>query len=1104
MKHASYLKHLKFNPSLRNSLQAKYLRNPRLLVLLLLLITTFGAYSYVNLPRRLNPEIKIPYVVVSDVLPGASASDVESLITDPLEDAVGGLQNIDTFVSTSRDSISVVQIQFKTGTDADKAASDVKTAVDAVSLPADAQKVNVIKVDFEKFPVWTFSIKSKSGDIASLLAFSKELKDSLESVSTIDEVNVTGLEEQEIQILIKPETMSTYNFNPQTLLSQLSSANKSFPAGTVTTDNSNFTLSINPAASSINDIRSTKINLNGTVVDLSDIATVSERSKPAQSQSYVAKVGEKPEQSITFSIFKTSNADISKTVKDAKKVTDSLVSKYGDEFQIFSVTDISDQIDEQFTELIRDFILTVFLVFIALFIFLGIRQAIVASISIPLTFLISFIIMGIFGISLSFISFFSLLLALGLLVDDTIVVISAMTSYHRSGKFNPEQTALLVWRDFITPILTTTLTTVWAFVPLLLSSGIIGEFIKPIPIVVSSTLLASFFVAMFITLPVITYFLKPQMPRRVKVLISGVLVFILFAILMIVSPKTPILLPEIIILSLMIIVLYKLSDLYKKRVSKIVSPTFKKYHNYFDQGIISFEGLSIKYQLFIRRILSSKKSLRTTIVLVVIFSIFSYFLVPIGFVKSEFFPKTDTEQLSISVELPPGTNITTSKREALIIFDKLQKTKTVKTISLDLGSTVGDFGGSASSGSNSFLYTLVLDKKDSSKVAEEVRREFKDYSKGKFSVNEESGGPPAGADVQINLSGTDLGTLDTIANNIMQFLEKVPGVTNVDKSIKPGTSKIVFVPDKAKLSAEGISADQIGGVLRTFASGFKVSSVKFDTSSNKDTDLTIRMSSEAKSVESIGSILIPTVNGKQIPLISLGYLKLESSPTLITHEDAKRTISVKATVKKGYSVQTVNTNLEQVAKTLNLPTGYSWKTGGVNEENQKSVNSIFVAMILSVLLILATMVLQFQSFRKALIVILVIPLSISGVFIIFALTNTPLSFPALVGVLALFGIVVKNSILIVDKIQANEKTVMNFTEGIAEGAASRLEPIALTSMTAILGLIPISLSSPLWRGLGGAIIAGLIFSGTIMLFFIPVVYYLVFKSSKKVRTRRSS
>ena len=166
---------------------------------------------------------------------------------------------------------------------------------------------------------------------------------------------------------------------------------------------------------------------------------------------------------------------------------------------------------------------------------------------------------------------------------------------------------------------------------------------------------------------------------------------------------------------------------------------------------------------------------------------------------------------------------------------------------------------------------------------------------------------------------------------------------------------------------------------------------------------------------------------------------------------------------------------------------------------RESVQSILVAMVLSFILIIVTMVLQFSSFRKAFIVILVIPISISGVFIIFALTGTTLSFPALIGVLALFGIVVKNSILIVDKIQANEKTNMGFVESIAEGSASRLEPIALTSLTAILGLIPITLSDPLWRGLGGAIISGLTFSGTIMLFFIPAVYYLTFKSSRKTK-----
>ncbi len=205
----------------------------------------------------------------------------------------------------------------------------------------------------------------------------------------------------------------------------------------------------------------------------------------------------------------------------------------------------------------------------------------------------------------------------------------------------------------------------------------------------------------------------------------------------------------------------------------------------------------------------------------------------------------------------------------------------------------------------------------------------------------------------------------------------------------------------------------------------------------------------------------------------------------------------------GYAIQEANADLEKYADSLDLPSGYSWKTGGVNEENQKSVNSILIAMALSFLLILVTMVLQFSSFRKAFIVLLVIPLSISGVFIIFALSNTPLSFPALIGVLALFGIVVKNSILIVDKIAVNEKTKMSFEEAIAEGAASRLEPIALTSLTAILGLTPVTLSDPLWRGLGGAIISGLIFSGTIMLFFIPVVYYLTFKSVRTIKRRSS-
>lgn len=1097
MKHASYLSHLSFDKKLENTLQARYLRNPRLLILLLLIIITFGAYAYLNLPRRLNPEIKIPFVVVSTVLPGASAGDVETLLTDPIEDAVGGIQNIDTYTSSSRDSVSVVQIQFKTGVDADKATSDVKSAVDGVTLPTDAQKPNVNKVDFEQFPVWTFSLTSKKDDTASLVTFSNQLQDALEDVSTIDKVTVSGLEEQEIQIVIKPEAITTYGFNPQILLGTLANATKSFPSGIVKSDGSSFTLSVDPAVSSIEDIRQTKINLNGSIIPLSDIAVVSEKSKPSQAQSFISRDGKNIEQSVTFAVFKTQNADITKTVNDAEKVTNAYLDRYDGQFQISVISDISEQINTQFKTLIKDFTMTVILVFVALLIFLGIRQAFVASISIPLTFLITFIIMYLTGVSLSFIAYFSLLLALGLLVDDTIVVISAMTSYYRSGKFTPYQTGLLVWRDFITPIFTTTLTTVWAFIPLLLSTGIIGEFIKPIPIVVSSTLLASFFVAMFITLPIIAYLLKPQLPRRVKIFISVITVLILYGLIIAVSPKNAIILPQIIIFSLLILLIYKLRHIYKSRLNQTVGVSTKKYHNYFDQGFISFENISRKYQVFIGKILSSKRSRRITVIMVVIFSVFSYLLVPLGLVKNEFFPKIDSDSLTISVELPAGTNIETSKKEALKLFKKIQTNPEIKVISLDLGAASGDFGGSQSSGSNNFLFTLVLNEENSSVVAEELRNELQNYSIGKLSVNEESGGPPAGADVQINFAGDDIGNLDQIANDAQNFIDTLPGVTNVDKSIKPGTSKIVFVPDKQLLAANGISFDQIALLLRTYASGTKISTVKIGTVNGEEQDLTLRFSSNMEYVDNIGSLSLSNISGQVIPLLSLGEMRLESSPTVINHEDGDRTISVTASVKKGYSVQDTNKKVTQYAEGINLPSGYSWKTGGINEENQKSVNSILIAMLLSLILILTTMVLQFQSFRKALIVILVIPLSISGVFIIFALTNTPLSFPALIGILALFGIVVKNSILIVDKIQANEKTEMEFKDGIAEGSASRLEPIALTSLTAILGLIPITLSDPLWRGLGGAIISGLAFSGTIMLFFIPVVYYLIFNSDQK-------
>ncbi len=1096
----SYLSQLRFDEKLKNSFIAKYLKNTRLVILIVMLVVATGVYSYMQLPKVLNPDVKIPIVIVSTILPGASPNDVESLVTIPIEDAVSGVQKVDTVTSSSQESSSVVTLQFLSGIDPDKARDDVQTAVSSVTdLPKDATTPKVIRLDFQNVPVWSFNVTG-TGDPASLTQFSTDLINRLKDVKTIDHVTTSGLDTQEIQVIIKPEAINTYNLNPQVLAGLITSATNSYPAGSVKTERSTYALTIDPQIISIDDVRNLKIPLNGQSVSLGDVATIYLKSKPGQTPSYLATNTTSAIKTVRLDVYKTSSTSINQSIIDAKKITNQMIKQYNDQFKIYSILDTQVEINRQFNELVRDLFITIVLVFITLLIFLGARQAIVASLAIPMTFLITFTIMNLTGIALSFIAFFSLLLSLGLLVDDTVVVISAMSSYYRTNKFTPLETGLLVWRDFITAIFTTTITTVWAFLPMLLSTGIIGEFIKPVPIVVSSSLLGSFGVAMFITLPFIIILLKGYFPRRVIVFVRVLLIALLLIVAFNLLPKNNLKPLEFLAFLLVLFVLYQTREIFWKRMKGRVQivPGIRQKLN---QGFISFERIGKFYRKVLDRILSKPQHRRKVIIIVVIFSLFSYILLPLGLVRNEFFPASDQNYLYINVELPAGTNLDVANKEALVLLDQLRKTPEILFVSANIGLGLDmNTGGYSSNAANNILFSMVLpEKKERMKssidIAEEIRNKYKDYVKGTFSIQEVSGGPPAGADVQVKIHGDDLKTLDTIANNFMSYLNKQPGLDNVSKSIKPGTSKLVFLPDKDKIAKAGLSIDAIGLWFRTYASGFSPVSIKLPNDNNQSKDITIRTSSNEEYIDNITSLSVPTPSGL-VPIESLGTFTVKANPTVITRENGKRTISVSAAVRKGFSVSQANQNFQKYLSTVNLPEGYSWSTGGVNEENQKSVTSILMAMILSFVLILVTMVLQFNSFRRALIVMLVIPLSISGVFIIFALIHIPLSFPALIGVLALFGIVVKNAILVVDKIMINIREGLEYKYAIIDGAESRLEPIALTSFATILGLVPITLSNPLWQGLGGAIIAGLMFSGTIMLFFIPVMYYIIFNKEE--------
>lgn len=1087
-----------------SSAVARYITNIRVVLLLLLTIVLLGSIAYIQLPRRLNPEVKIPIITIITVLPGAGPSDVESLVTIPIEDKLRSLKGVDTVSSSSLDNVSAITIQFLSTVPGEKAKSDVQSAVDGVTgLPSDAKVPTVNLLDFEDQPVWTFALTSTKS-FPDLMRTAKELQTRIEDLSTVDRVQTTGYDIQEVVVEVSPEKIASYGLSAFDLSNLIKKARSSYPAGVVQTERNSFALTIDPSIETIADIRNLQLSVRGSVVSLSDIATIRERSKVSQKVSFVATKSEESVQAVTFYVHKTTAANIDAAGKQVHESVDAYMKDHGEGYRLITLSDTSEEISKQFVDLLGEFRTTIILVMVVLLLFLGLRQSLISSLTVPLTFLSAFFFMQLFGMSINFLSLFSFLLALGLLVDDTIVVVSAMTTYYNAKRFSPVETGLLVWKDTIVPIWSTTITTIWSFVPLLITSGIIGEFIKPIPIVVTVTMISSTAIAVLITLPLMIILLKPVVPSRVTTLLkvlAWIVALVVIASLTMKSPIFPLVLIVYVVSTLIFrrffpAVQAQLRELSKRHLSD--DPRVLKLgagvSRLFAKGIIDVEPFSHWYKQKILTILSSTGSRRKVIIGVIAYAIFSFALLPMGFVKNEFFPKTNQNEIFVELELPQGTTIDQTTAESTSLLNRLRDTEQTEFVTAEIGRGAVNQSGGSSEGNNIALFSLKLTDKDtrkitSSEIAEKVRSELADYTIGNISVTEESGGPPAGSDLQIKLLGEDLGTLNLYADKIAGFLSQESGVTNVKKSVKEGTSKLVFVPDNTKLAQYGFSPDLIGFSVRTLASGFTLDSIAFEAGKTDKTDIVMRLTPDDANITDLSRLSVSNTQGQPFPLLALGTIVPKVNPTSITRENFRRTIFVSAGVKPGASISETNKKLESYANSLKLPAGYEWKTGGVNDENAKSIQSILQAMVLSAVLILITMVLQFGSFRQALIVLIVIPLAVSSVFLAYALTSTPISFPSMIGILSLFGIVVTNSMFIVDKINLNRKEGMEFNEAIADAGASRMEPIILTKLCTVFGLLPITLADPLWRGLGGAIISGLLIASTIMLLFIPVLYY---------------
>ncbi|MDR0463449.1 MAG: efflux RND transporter permease subunit, partial [Pseudomonadales bacterium] len=984
----------------------------------------------------------------------------------------------------SRNNFTLIFIFFLDGIPADEARTRVQSAVDRATLPSDATRPMVQTIDFEDMPVWTFNISSN--DVLSLNSLAEELQTNLETNPLVDRVEISGRSEREIRVLVDPTTIANHGWHPGALGQSIGMGLNSFPAGNVNTDGLNLSLSIAPTINNVEDIRQQAINVGGNIFSIADLAAVSEHETINSRRAFELKDGE-VRQAITLSVYKTRDSSIANSVVSSQRIVDSVLENYAG-FTVNTIDDANANVNESFDTLINNIVVTILLVFGVMMIFLGVREATLASVSIPLTMLLVFISLSIMGMTLNFISLLALLLALGLLVDNAIIVVTAANSYFKQGKISPHEVGLKVFKNFFGVLISTNLTTSWAFLPLLLMTGIMGVFVRPIPIVVTISILGSALIAIFLTLPLYLLVLRGQMASRVKIFLVVIALLIISVVAMILLPSTWTLLPSLALIWLMILLLPRLigvlTGLQKNKSTSRFKSSLKVFGQKLQSGFVDCSKLVRGYEKLMLKVLENKKNRRRAFICIILFTLFAYILPITGMVRNSFFPEMESDIIHLALRLPRGERserIVDAQHRILTDIAALEKT--------DIESVVSQYGAEPR-----FTIRLLPDgerSQSSGAIAASLREIFADHELGEITVTVPDGGPPMGSAVQLNIYGDSFETLDYNAEVLMAFLREQSGVININKSLAESPSQINFVPDQQQLVRHGMSNADLFYWLRTMASGSNLGKI---TLQGTELDINLRFLEEIASIADFEALMIPTTQGL-VPITILGDFRLEPGQTELERRNFRNVVIVTADVETGVSGAEIGMLLQAYAENnLDLPQGYEVGTGGANEENQRAIESLILAMIIAGLLICITLTIEFNSFRQTLIVISAIPIGVSGVFIIFSILGVELSLPAIIGILALFGLLINTSTIMVESINQHLRDKYSFTQAIISGSSSRLQPILLTSLTTIIGLIPITISDPMWRGLGGAIIAGQTFSGILTLLFVPTFYYFLMHS----------
>ncbi len=999
-------------------------------------LVVVGLYAVLKIPKESSPSIDIPYAVVTAVFPGASAEDTETLVTDPLESQIGNISNIDKLTSSSGAGVSSVVVQFNTKADMVQSLQDLRDAVAkaAPKLPSDVMTPSVTKVAFSDQPIFVASI---SGDLppSAFAALGKEVADDLKNVTGVSKVDVAGVPDREVDVVVSKESLEQYNLRLVDVIGQIAASNAALPAGSISMRGVNYDVNFKGGIEDPAEIQNIAVGTkDGVPIYLRDIAFVANGLAPATSYSRVSLKGAPSNQAITLNVYKQSGGDITTVSSAVKAELNRLraTSLQGMTVLVPSGTDAGYQVGKQLGDLTKTGFETVLLVIVALFLTIGWRESLVAALSIPLSFMIAFVGLYMTGNTLNFISLFSLILAVGILVDSGIVVTEAVHTRMKTHD-GPLGAARAALHDYAWPLIAGTMTTVAVFAPLFFISGITGKFIAGIPYTLVFVLMASIFVALGIV-PLIAMLFAKSEPNELE----------------------------------------KRQEAYTEQVTEW-------------------------YKRTLRGILENRHTQRVFLRSLGALFVLSLILPMTGLVKTVFFGQSDQDYVYINIEKPHGTTLAQTDLAAREVEEILYANHDIASFVTTVGQS-SSLGGSGASGGNYANITINLPDghtKTSTQVLEELQRELAPVTDATIQILQGSNGPPSGAPVSIQFTGDNLGDLISAADAGKRLLATIPGVTNLSDSTENNGTEFDLSIDRAKASALGLNTQTVAQTLRAAVNGTKATSI---TQPDQDIDVVVKLNlntaytdpsnTAETSIDSIKNLTIETPTGPVL-LGSVLTSSLGVSNATIAHQDKKRIETVSGYPEGGATATGIVAAFQKRVGELKLPPGVAVSYGGEDESVNQSFQEMFVALIAGLALMFLILILAFNSFRYTFYLLMIVPLSLIGVLDGLALTGQPLSFPSLLGIIALGGVIINHAIILMDSMLRLRATKPGepIMDVVIEASATRLRPIFLTTVTTVIGMIPLAGSSAMWGPLAFTIMFGLSFAIILTLVLTPVMFY---------------